>query len=84
MRQDATVAVRRERLQDSAMRVAYRVPCDLEVFTLNEVSAIAKRHRGTLYKDIAAGRLKTRMIGSSRRVTRAELERYLGNETDER
>ena len=49
----------------------------LELLTLAEVSAILKRARPTLYRDIAAGRLRTVKLGGSTRVPRAELERYI-------
>ena len=53
------------------------IPDDLQMFTLADVSAIAKRHRKTVERDIRQRRLKVVKIGGSTRVTRAELERYL-------
>jgi hypothetical protein len=59
------------------------IPEELELFTLAQVSAIAKRHRTTLYRDMDAGLLHTVMIGGRRRVARPELERYLHTEGQE-
>jgi len=49
----------------------------LELVTLAEISRLAKRGKSSLYRDIAAGRLQVVKIGSSVRVQRPELERYL-------
>jgi excisionase family DNA binding protein len=52
----------------------------LELLTLAEVSRLAKRHRSTLHRDIAAGRLHVVKLGRSTRVPRSELERYLAGD----
>jgi excisionase family DNA binding protein len=49
----------------------------LELHTLVEVARLAKRSRSSLYRDIAAGRLRTVKLGRQTRVPRVELERYL-------
>jgi excisionase family DNA binding protein len=49
----------------------------LELHTLDEVSRLIKRSRSALKRDIAAGRLRTVHLGSSVRVPRMELERYV-------
>lgn len=48
-----------------------------ELYRIEEVCRLAKRNRASVYRDIAAGRLRTVKVGSSTRVPRAELERYL-------
>lgn len=50
----------------------------LELLTIAEVSKLTKRHRSTLHRDIAAGRLRVVKLGRSTRVPRSELERYIG------
>ncbi len=48
-----------------------------QLYTLNEVAALVKRHRKTLDKDIASGRLHVVHIAPrSPRVTASELVRY--------
>lgn len=49
----------------------------LELLTLDEVSALLKRSRRSLYEDIDAGRLRVVKLGRSTRVPRVELERYI-------
>jgi len=50
----------------------------LELLTLDEVSAIIRRSRRQLSRDVAEGRLRVVKLGRSTRVPRAELERYIG------
>jgi excisionase family DNA binding protein len=52
----------------------------LDLYTLAEVSRITKRHRSTLYRDIAAKRLRVVHLGRSTRVPRVELERYVAGD----
>lgn len=49
----------------------------LELLTVSDVSALIKRSRSSLYKDIHAGRLHIVKLGRSTRVPRMELERYI-------
>lgn len=56
----------------------------LELFTINELSRLAKRSHTALYDDIRAGRLRIVKLGRSTRVPRVEAERYLrGDHEDE-
>jgi excisionase family DNA binding protein len=38
---------------------------------------LTKRARSSLYEDIAAGRIQTVKLGTSTRIPRVELERYI-------
>lgn len=49
----------------------------LELHTLAQVSQLTKRSRSSLKRDIAAGRLRIVHLGSSVRVPRVEVERYV-------
>ena len=51
----------------------------LELLTINEVAALTKRHRASVYDDIKAGRLKTVRLGRYQRVPRAEFERFIAD-----
>lgn len=62
-------------LQPDAVNAQRHDP--LELLTLDEVSAITRRSRRSLYEDIAADRLHIVKLGRSTRVPRLELERYL-------
>lgn len=50
---------------------------DLYLFTIPEAGRRTSQSRTTIYAEIAAGRLKTVRIGSSRRITAAALAEYI-------
>jgi excisionase family DNA binding protein len=49
----------------------------LELMTIRQISQLLKRSRAALYEDIAAGKLRTVKLGTSTRVPRMEVERYV-------
>ena len=49
----------------------------LQLLTIDEVASLTKRARSSLYEDIAAGRIQTVKLGTSTRIPRVELERYI-------
>ena len=56
----------------------------LELVTLNELARLTKRSRRSLYRDIAAGRLRVVHLGRLTCIPRVEAERYVyGSNGDE-
>lgn len=49
------------------------------LYTINDVTALTRISRSTIYKHIAAGRLKVVRIGRAVRITPAELERWISD-----
>lgn len=49
----------------------------LELLTIDEASRLIKRSRRSLHQDIAAGELRAVKLGTSTRIPRVEIERYL-------
>src|SRR5262245_12927597 len=54
----------------------------LELITVKELAALAKRSRTSLYDDIKTGKLRAVRLGSSVRIPRVEAERYLTSGTN--
>lgn len=52
---------------------------ELLLYTIPQVAKDLKLSKGTLYNLIKTGKLKTVHIGSSVRITRLELERFLAS-----
>ncbi|ACZ40246.1 helix-turn-helix domain-containing protein [Sphaerobacter thermophilus] len=49
------------------------------LYTINDVTALTRISRSTIYEHIAAGRLKVVRIGRAVRITRGELERWISD-----
>lgn len=49
------------------------------LYTINDVTALTRISRSTIYEHIAAGRLKVVRIGRAVRITPAELERWISD-----